>query len=32
MAMPPKKPVRIVETACVVLPKTSTSWRDQTTS
>ena len=23
---------RIVETACVVLPKTRTSWRDQTTS
>ena len=24
--------MRIVEIACVVLPKTSTSWRDQTTS
>ena len=32
MAIPPKKPVRIVDTAWVVLPKTSTSWRDQTTS
>src|SRR6476619_5033666 len=30
--MPPKNPVRIVEMACVVLPKTRTSWRDQTTS
>src|SRR5262245_21749149 len=26
------KPVRIVETAWVVFPKTRTSWRDQTTS
>src|SRR6185312_19426 len=32
IAIPPKKPVRIVETAWVVLPKTRTSWRDQTTS
>src|SRR6476660_7406816 len=32
IAMPPKNPVRIVETACVVLPNTRTSWRDQTTS
>src|SRR6476619_6979204 len=30
--MPPKNPVRIVEMACVVLPKTRTSWRDHTTS
>ena len=30
--MPPKKPARIAETACVVFPKTSTSWRDQTIS
>ena len=32
IAMPPKNPVRIAETACVVLPKTSTSWRAQTIS
>ena len=32
MAIPPKNPVRIVEMACVVLPNTRTSWRDQTTS
>jgi hypothetical protein len=32
IAMPPKKPVRIAEIACVVLPKTRTSWRAQTTS
>ena len=32
MAIPPKKPVRIAETAWVVLPKTRTSWRDQTIS
>ncbi len=32
IAMPPKKPVRMAETAWVVLPKTSTSWRDQTIS
>ena len=32
MAMPPKNPVRIAEMAWVVLPKTSTSWRAQTTS
>ena len=32
IAMPPKKPVRIAETAWVVLPNTSTSWRDQTIS
>ncbi len=30
--MPPKNPVRMVETACEVLPNTSTSWRDQTIS
>ncbi len=32
MARPPKKPARIAETAWVVLPKTRTSWRDQTIS
>ncbi len=32
MAIPPKKPARIADTAWVVLPKTSTSWRDQTIS
>ena len=32
MAIPPKNPVRIAEIACVVLPKTSTSCLDQTTS
>src|SRR4051794_34777356 len=32
IAIPPKNPVRITEIACVVLPKTSTSCRDQTTS
>ena len=32
IAMPPKKPVRIADTAWVVLPKTRTSWRDQTIS
>ena len=32
IAIPPKNPVRIAETAWVVLPKTRTSWRDQTTS
>ena len=31
-AMPPKKPVRIADTAWVVLPKTRTSCRDQTIS
>ena len=32
IAIPPKKPVRMRETAWVVLPNTSTSWRDQTIS
>ena len=32
MAMPPKKPVRIADTAWVVLPNTRTSCRAQTTS
>jgi hypothetical protein len=32
IAMPPKNPVRIAETACVVFPNTSTNWRDQTIS
>jgi len=32
IAIPPKNPVRIADTACVVFPKTSTSWRDQTIS
>ena len=32
IAIPPKNPVRIADTACVVLPKTRTSWRDQTIS
>ena len=32
IAIPPKKPVRIADTAWVVLPNTSTSWRAQTTS
>ena len=32
IARPPKNPVRIVETAWLVLPNTSTSWRAQTTS
>ncbi len=32
MAIPPKKPVRMAATAWVVLPKTSTSWRDHTIS
>ena len=32
IAIPPKNPVRIAETAWVVFPKTSTSWRDQTIS
>ena len=32
IAIPPKKPVRIAETAWVVLPNTRTSWRAQTTS
>jgi len=32
IAIPPKKPVRIAETACVVFPNTSTSWRAQTIS
>ncbi len=32
IAIPPKKPVRIAETAWVVFPKTSTSWRAQTIS
>ena len=32
IAMPPKNPVRMAETACVVFPKTRTSWRDQTIS
>ena len=32
IAIPPKNPVRIAETAWVVLPKTRTSWRAQTTS
>src|SRR4051794_15356930 len=31
-AIPPKNPARIAETACVVLPKTKTSWRDHTIS
>src|SRR6478736_9829154 len=32
IAIPPKNPVRMADTACVVLPKTRTSWRDQTIS
>ncbi len=32
MASPPKNPVRIVDTAWLVLPNTSTSCRAQTTS
>jgi hypothetical protein len=32
IAMPPKNPVRIADTACVVLPNTSTSCRAHTTS
>ena len=32
IAMPPKNPVRMAETAWVVLPNTSTNWRDQTIS
>ena len=32
IAIPPKNPARIAETACVVLPKTRTSCRDQTIS
>src|SRR4029079_11344738 len=32
IAIPPKKPVRIVATACVVFPNTRTSCLDQTTS
>ena len=32
IAIPPKKPVRIADTAWVVLPNTRTSWRDQTIS
>ena len=32
IARPPKNPVRIVDTAWLVLPNTSTSWRAQTTS
>ncbi len=32
IAMPPKNPARIADTAWVVLPNTSTSWRDQTIS
>ena len=32
IAIPPKKPVRIADTACVVLPNTRTSWRDHTIS
>ena len=32
IAIPPKNPVRIAETAWVVLPKTRTSWRAHTTS
>ena len=32
IARPPKNPVRIVDTAWLVLPNTSTSWRAHTTS
>ena len=32
IAKPPKNPVRIVDTAWLVLPNTSTSWRAHTTS
>ena len=32
IAIPPKKPVRIADTAWVVLPNTRTSWRDHTIS